>query len=119
MLRTIERVEAGSTVYANEASCWDIFHTRFKTKRINHSVQYADEVVCTNQAESFFSRLRRADIGTHHHDSGKYLHQYAREMAWREDYRRHPNGDQFLMIVGATMAHPVSENWKGYWQRAA
>ena len=29
-----------------------------------------DEDACTNQAESYFSRLRRADIGTHHHVSG-------------------------------------------------
>ena len=98
---------------------WDIFHTRFATKRINHSVRYADKDVCTNQAESYFSRLRRAEIGTHHHVSGKYLHQYAREMAWREDYRRVPNGEQFLKIVGAAITHPVSSNWKGYWQRSA
>jgi hypothetical protein len=27
----------------------------------------------TNQAESFFSRVRRADIGVHHHIAGKDL----------------------------------------------
>ena len=37
-----------------------------------------------NQAESFFSRLRRAEIGIHHHISGRYLAGYANEMAWRE-----------------------------------
>jgi len=49
-----------------------------------------------------------AEIGTHHHISGRYLHCYANEMAWREDYRRVPNGDQFQMVVGAAMAHSVS-----------
>ncbi|MEX2455412.1 MAG: IS1595 family transposase, partial [Rhodospirillaceae bacterium] len=112
-------VAPNSDVYADEAACWDGLHARFNMQRINHSVRFADKDVCTNQAESFFSRLRRAEIGTHHHVSGKYLHQYAREMAWREDHRREANGEQFMKIVGAAMAHPVSENWKGYWQRSA
>jgi len=72
---------------------------------------------CTNQAESYFSRLRRAEIGTHHHISGRYLHQYASEMAWREDHRREPNGSQFMLMAGAAMTHPVSRQWAGYWQR--
>jgi hypothetical protein len=37
--------------------------------------------VDTNQAESFFSRMRRAEIGQHHH-IGIHLHQYAGEMTW-------------------------------------
>jgi hypothetical protein len=38
-------------------------------------------------------------------------------MAWREDYRRTANGDQFKIVVAAVLAHKVSANWKGYWQR--
>ena len=52
------RVASGSTVYADEAACWDALHARFATKRINHSVAFSDDGSCTNQAESFFSRLR-------------------------------------------------------------
>ena len=113
------RVRHGSTVHADEASCWDALHARFSAKRINHSVSFSDKGACTNQAESFFSRLRRAEIGTHHHISGRYLHQYANEMAWREDNRRQPNGTLFGLAVNAALAHPVSKNWKGYWQRRA
>lgn len=111
------RVEAGSTVYADESSNWDGLHARYDTKRVNHSINFRDEDACTNQAESFFSRLRRAEIGTHHHISGQYLNSYANEMAWREDKRRELNGTQFLMIAAASLAHPVSRQWKGYWQR--
>lgn len=118
-LATIQaRVKANSVVYADEASCWDALHARFATFRINHSVAFRDEDACTNQAESYFSRLRRAEIGTHHHISGKYLHHYANEMAWREDNRRVDNGTQYTMVAAAALAHAVSREWKGYWQRS-
>ncbi len=52
---------------------WDALHARFLTKRINHSESYSDGQACTNQAEPFFSRLRRAEIGIHHHVAGPYL----------------------------------------------
>jgi transposase-like protein len=64
------RIAAGSTVYADEAAHWDVLHARFLTKRVNHSVAYSENGVTTNQAESFFSRLRRAEIGMHHHIAG-------------------------------------------------
>ncbi len=112
-----DRIEPGSTVYADEATQWDNLHARYATKRINHSQAYSTEEACTNQAESFFSRLRRAEIGTHHHISGPYLAAYAGEMDWREDNRRISNGEQYLIAVNAAVMHPVSKIWKGYWQR--
>jgi hypothetical protein len=113
----VERVRFASNVYADEASCWDPLHARFNMGRINHSVQYSDNGICTNQAESFFSRLRRMEIGTHHHISGRYLHQYAGEAAWREDNRRKANGTLYVIAARAALTHPVSEAWTGYWQR--
>jgi transposase-like protein len=112
-----DRVALGSTIYADEASGWDQLAARYATKRINHSRLYAEGEIRTNHAESFFSRLRRAEIGTHHHISGKYLHQYAGEMAWREDYRRQPNGTLYALVAAAALTHPVSQSWKGYWQK--
>ena len=114
-----DRIEPGSTVYADEASHWDAMHARYETKRINHSRAYSDGDGCTNQAESFFSRLRRAEIGTHHHIAGPYLASYAAEMDWREDRRRVSNGEQYVTLAGAAARHPVSRQWKGYWQRRA
>lgn len=117
--RVVERVAPGSTIHADEAAHWDDLHARFLTKRINHKQEYSTDESCTNQAESFFSRLRRAEVGTHHHISGKYLAAYAAEMAWREDNRRISNGEQFLRTANAALSHPVSRTWKGYWQRTA
>jgi transposase-like protein len=110
-------IEAGSTVYADEASAWDSLHARFLTKRINHTEAYSTPEACTNWAESFFSRVRRAEIGIHHHIAGPYLRAYADEMGWREDNRRISNGEQYVAVTGAALTHPVSRQWKGYWQR--
>jgi len=108
-----------ATIHADEGTGWDALHAGWDTKRVNHSVAFMDEGVCTNQAESYFSRLRRMEVGTHHHIAGPYIGQYAREASWREDNRRVPNGTQAAMVAAATMACKVSRNWKGYWQRAA
>ena len=113
-----DRIALGSTIYADEASHWDAFHARYVTKRINHSVAYSHEGASTNLAESFFSRLRRAEIGTHHKIAGPYLAAYAGEMDWREDNRRISNGEQYALVTRAALAHPVSAQWKGYWQRS-
>src|SRR3712207_4398991 len=112
-----ERVAPVSTGYADEAPGWDALHARFDTRRVNHSIAFSDDGACTNQAESYFARLRRAEWGQHHHISGKYLGAYAREMAWREDTRRRPNGTLHRLAAGAALGHPVSRLWKGYWQR--
>lgn len=77
-------VAPGTIMHADEAAGWDALHARYEMRRINHSVAFSKDGACTNQAESFFSRLRRAEVGQHHHINGKYLGFYAAEMAWRE-----------------------------------
>lgn len=113
------RIHHMATVHADEASHWDELHAKFDTRRINHSLSYSDGTACTNQAESFFSRLRRMEVGTHHHIAGLYLASYAHEASWREDNRRVANGDQAAMVLEAAMDAPVSRQWKGYWQKGA
>lgn len=85
-------VERGTTVYADEAPSWDILHAHYETKRINHNFAFSDDDACTNQAESYFSRLRRAGTGQHHR-VGVHLAAYAGEMAWRENNRRQAERD--------------------------
>ena len=67
---------------------WNELHSRFEMKRINHEEAYSLDGACTNWAEEFFSRMRRAEIGHHHHIAGAYLLRYAQEASWREDHRR-------------------------------
>jgi hypothetical protein len=56
-------VAKGTTLNANEAASWDELHKRYEVKRINHEETYSLDGACTNWAEEFFSRLRRAEIG--------------------------------------------------------
>jgi transposase-like protein len=114
-----KRIPLGSTVHADEARAWDSLHAHYDMHRINHSIAFSMDDACTNQAESYFSRLRRAELGTHHRISGRYLNRYASEMAWREDRRRMPNGTQYSAIATAALAHPHSRDFRRYWQRSA
>jgi hypothetical protein len=111
------RIARGSTVHADEASAWDDLHAWYEMRRINHRRAYSMDGACTNQAESYFSRLRRAELGQHHHIAGPYLDQYSSEMAWREDTRRDANGTQFSAAGCLAASHPPSPRWTGYWQR--
>jgi hypothetical protein len=71
----------GSTVHADEATYWHAVCDRLLTERINHEWAYSDGEACTNQAESFFSRVRRAEIGVHHRIAGAYQDANAADMA--------------------------------------
>jgi transposase-like protein len=116
---TIRRhVASGTTVHADESGEWNILHASYPMKRVNHSVEFKSaDGGCTNQAESYFSRLRRAEFGVHHRISGQHLAAYANEMAWRENHRRRPNGDHWSLVTAAALAHPKSATWAGYWHR--
>jgi len=89
------RVAKGTELMADEANSWNDLAASFPIKRINHQEAYSENGACTNGAENLFSRLRRAEIGHHHHISGIYLARYAAESAWRDDHRAEPNGMQF------------------------
>jgi hypothetical protein len=86
------RIAKGTVVNADESANWNALHSRFEMKRINHEEAYSLDGACTNWAEEFFSRMRRAEIGHHHHIAGAYLLRYAQEASWREDsYGRSPH----------------------------
>jgi len=111
-------VAIGTEVHADDANSWNDLHARYAVKRINHQVAYSMDDACTNGAESFFSRLRRAEAGHHHHIAGIYLARYAQESAWREGHRRDDNGLQVRGVVGLALAAQPSVDFCGYWQRS-
>jgi hypothetical protein len=113
-----QRVAKGTTVHADESPAWNPLHASFAMQRINHQDGFSIDGACTNGAKSYFSRLRRGELGHHHHIAGPYLVRYAREAAWREDFRRVGNGDQVYGVVGLAMRCRPSVDFCGYWQRA-
>jgi hypothetical protein len=104
-------------VHADESAAWNDLHSRFEMKRINHEEAYSMDGACTNWAEEFFSRMRRAEIGHHHHIAGAYLLRYAQEASWREDNRRISNGDQVNRVAELALTAKRSVDFCGYWQR--
>jgi transposase-like protein len=114
-----ERVAAGTHLHADEAGGWNDLHARYEMVRVNHQEEYRSaDGACTNVAESFFSRMRRAEIGHHHHVSGPYLIRFAQEAAWREDNRRLANGEQVRAVATLAMRCGKSEQFCGYWERS-
>jgi hypothetical protein len=104
------RIAKGTIVNADESSSWDALHAQYEMKRVNHEEAYSLGGACTNWAEEFLSRRRRAE-------AGRIC--YAQEASWREDHRRISNGDQVLAVSGLAMKRGPSVDFCGYWQRHA
>jgi hypothetical protein len=111
------RVAKGTALVADEASSWNDLHNRYEISRINHQQAYSLNGVYSDGAESFFSRLRRTEMGHHYHVVGPNLVRYAQEIAWREDKRRVRNGDQVQQTVSLALASRPSVDFCEYWQR--
>jgi hypothetical protein len=66
------RVQKDTILNADEAPSWNDLHGCFEMRRITHQEAYSLNGARTNWAKSYFSRLRRAEIGHHHHVAGRY-----------------------------------------------
>jgi hypothetical protein len=61
-------------------------------------------------------RMRRAEIGHHHHVSGPFLLRFAQKASWREDNRRLSNGEQVQRVAGLAMASKAGVDFTGCWR---
>ena len=112
-----KHIKEGSTLFADENTAYDVLHAHFNIQRVNHDIQYVgDNGESTNQAESLFARFRRMQMGQVHKMDNLYLHNYAGEIAYREDTRRLSNGRIFGDILGRCAQAPVSRDFCGYKQ---
>jgi len=110
-------VTAGTVISADESTAYNVLHAKYKMERVNHSVEYMGKNgENTNQAESFFSRFRRMQLGQVHKFGNLYLNRYANEAAYREDTRRNSNGDIFRDVMTRCAGSHVSRDFAGYWQ---
>ena len=112
-----ESVDRSAMILADEGSGWEPLYASHHLERVNHKNEYCtDEGVHTNGAESAFSRMRRAEIGVHHHIAGDYLDFYAADGAWREENRRLDDRAKVEKLIRAAMGLPPSRTFAGYWQ---
>jgi hypothetical protein len=71
-----QRIAKGTVLHADESTAWNKLHVSFAMQRIIHQEAYSLDGAYTNGAESYFSRLRRSELGHHHHIAGRYLLRY-------------------------------------------
>ena len=110
-------IAPGTLISADESDAYDLLHAQFPMRRVNHQQAYrAEDGTTNNQAESYFSRFRRMEIGQTHKFGLRYLANYANEAAYREDTRRQGNGEIFRDIVLKCLGTRTHRDWCGYWQ---
>lgn len=84
---------------------------------VRHGREYVRaDGVNDNQAESYFTRLRRWELGVGHGVHKEYLADYAAEMAWREDHRRRTIRQQVESVLTKALRIGCSRWWRGYYQ---
>jgi hypothetical protein len=109
-------IKPGARVHTDYSTQYLPLRMFFRHERVNHSKTYKDGDACTNQAESFFSRVSAAKEGVYRSWRKKYVGWYGVELAWREENSRKTNGEQVDDILKALLQigrSPVA----GYWQR--
>jgi transposase-like protein len=77
-------VEAGSTIYTDEAKGYKGLDWSFTHETISHKAgEYVRDEVSTNSIEAVWAVLKRGIYGTFHHVSEKHLDRYVREFTFR------------------------------------
>ena len=92
----------GSVLISDEFRSYRAVKGYVKHAVINHSQAYADGPVHTNTIEGFWSLLKRAWYGQHHHYDRDYTPLYVAEAGWKYNQRQaeHPFAD---FLAGAVM----------------
>ena len=68
---------------------------------VDHNAgEYVRGDVSTNQAENFFSQLKRSIDGTHHHVSVHHLQRYLSEFEFRYTHRKESDTERMCRLVG-------------------
>ena len=94
----VENTAPGATVYTDQASAYE--GLPFEHESVKHSVsEYVRGMAHTNGAESFWSMLKRAHMGTFHKFSPKHLHRYLDEFEGRQNVRENDTIDQLGAMV--------------------
>ena len=119
ILNLCERfVKKGSTIWTDEHKAYKkLNYLGYDHHSVEHSEEFmTDDGVHNNQAESYFSRLRRAEYGVFHGMWPEYLIDYGQEMAWKEDMRKESLKTQLRQLIHQVFSVGESVWWRGYYQ---
>ena len=82
---------AGSVLITDEYRAYNAVKKFIPHTVINHSVSYAEGDIHTNSIEGFWSLLKRAWYGSHHHYKKGYTPLYVAETCWKYNNRENDN----------------------------
>lgn len=80
---------SASLLITDEGPAYRSLHKIVRHAVICHKQVYAEGLVHTNTIEGFWSLLKRAFYGTHHHYSGAYMPLFVAEACWKYNHRKH------------------------------
>ncbi len=92
----------GSLLITDEYKGYNAVKSHLSHAVINHSVRYADGKTHTNTIEGFWSLLKRAWYGSHHHYSKPYSPLFIAEANWK--YNRRKDEDSFGTFLAGCFA---------------
>ena len=100
-----EVVDVGKAMLmTDEARTYQVLDQVTSRRTVNHSVTYVDGLVHTNTIEGFWSHLKRAWFGQHHHYSKRHMNLYVTEACWKYNRRREYPSDTFYGFLEALVA---------------
>lgn len=100
---------ASTTLHTDEALGYKAFASEFLAhETVNHKqdeyVRYVgNKVITSNQAENFFSQLKRSLDGTHHHVSKQHLSRYLAEFDFRFSTRKASDAERMARLMGTQL----------------
>ncbi|MCY3995058.1 MAG: IS1595 family transposase [Rhodobacter sp.] len=82
----------GSLLITDEYKGYNKAQRVYQSAMVNHKERYADGKTHTNTFEGFWSLVKRAWYGSHHHYSTQWMPLYVAESTWKYNQRKNPNG---------------------------
>jgi len=101
---------AGSILYTDAAGSYRQLGREFQRHAwVDHSSnEYVRGDVSTNQAENFFSQLKRSIDGTHHHVSKEHLGRYLAEFDFRYSTKKADDTERLRKLVSQVAGRRLS-----------
>lgn len=110
-------VSASSEIWSDDGHAYSQLSAWFDHSTVRHSAEYStDDGVNNNQAESYFSRMRRGEYGVYHGMRPQYLAFYANEFAWKCDVKWMTLREKFINLMQKIFRSGPSKAWQGYAQ---